>query len=118
MDHGQYFIFCFLGHSHLNFHFKKLDTSNIFLTPSEPHKTKYTLSVLSIPENFKPGGFSLHVKEIDRSSRIRLATRVLVVALMAFIMTQQRTRTICNPKLIAIFARLENIQRANQTARM
>ena len=38
----------------------------------------------------------------------RLATRVLVVASMTFMMTQQRTRTICNPKLIAIFTRLEN----------
>ena len=37
------------------------------------------------------------------------ATRFLVVALMTFMMTQQRTRTICNPKLIAIFARLEKI---------
>ena len=32
----------------------------------------------------------------------RLATRVLVVAPMTSVMTQQRTRTICNPKLIAI----------------
>ena len=32
----------------------------------------------------------------------RLATRVLVVAPMTFMTTQQRTRTICNPKLIAI----------------
>ena len=32
----------------------------------------------------------------------RLATRVLVVVPMIFIMTQQRTRTICNPKLIAL----------------
>ena len=37
----------------------------------------------------------------------RLATRVLVVAPMTSMMTQQRTRTTCNPKLIAIFARLE-----------
>ena len=47
----------------------------------------------------------------------RLATRVLVVALMIFIKTQQRTRIISNPKLIAIFARLGNIQRANQIAK-
>ena len=38
---------------------------------------------------------------------IRLATRVLVVALVTFLMTQQRTHTICNPKLITIFERLE-----------
>ena len=31
-------------------------------------------------------------------------------------MTQQRTRTTCNPKLIAIFARLEKNLRANQIA--
>ena len=51
-------------------------------------------------------------------SPIRLATRVLVVAPMTFMMTQQRTSTICNPKLITILARLENIERANQIARM
>ena len=39
----------------------------------------------------------------------RLATRVLVVAPMTFMMTQQRTRTICNPKFNAIFTRLEKI---------
>ena len=37
----------------------------------------------------------------------RLATRVHLVAFMAFMMMQQRTDTICNPKLIAIFERLE-----------
>ena len=37
---------------------------------------------------------------------------------MPFMMTQQKTHTICNPKLIAIFARLENIKRANQITRM
>ena len=31
-------------------------------------------------------------------------------------MTQQRTRTICNPNLIAICERLEKIQRSNQIA--
>ena len=48
----------------------------------------------------------------------RLATRVFVVTPMTFMMTQQRTVTICNPKLIAIFARLEKNYRANQIARM
>ena len=43
---------------------------------------------------------------------------VFVVAPVTFTMTQQRTRIICNPKLIAIFARLENIYRANQVAEM
>ena len=37
----------------------------------------------------------------------RLATRVIVVAPLTFLMMQQRTCTICNPELIAIFARLE-----------
>ena len=37
---------------------------------------------------------------------------------MTFMMTQQRTRTICNPTLIAIFVRLEKIQKANQIVRM
>ena len=37
---------------------------------------------------------------------------------MTFMMTQQRTRTICNPKLTAIFSRLEKVSRANQVARM
>ena len=39
----------------------------------------------------------------------RLAKRILVAAPVTFMMTQQRTRTICNPKLIAIFSRLEKI---------
>ena len=38
------------------------------------------------------------------------ATRVLVVAPMTFMITQQRTRTICNPKLIAILSCLEKIK--------
>ena len=42
-------------------------------------------------------------------ANFRPATRVLV-APMTFMMTQQRTSTICNPKLIAIFARLENVE--------
>ena len=42
-------------------------------------------------------------------SKFRLATRVFVVAPMTFLMTQQKTRTICNPKLIAIPSRLEKI---------
>ena len=33
-------------------------------------------------------------------------------------MMQQMTRTICSPKLITIFARLEKIQRTNQISRM
>ena len=38
---------------------------------------------------------------------------------MTFMITQQRTHTICNPKLIAIFSRLEKkIKRTNQIARM
>ena len=37
---------------------------------------------------------------------------------MTFMMTQQRTRTICNAKLIRIVARLEKIERANQIARI
>ena len=44
----------------------------------------------------------------------RLATRILVVAPMTFMMTQQRTRTICSLKLIAIFVRLEKLYRANK----
>ena len=48
----------------------------------------------------------------------RLATRVFAVAPMTFMMTQQRTRAICNPKLIVIFARLEKIQRTNQIGMM
>ena len=43
---------------------------------------------------------------------------VVVVASRTFIMMQQRTRAICNNKLILIFACLENIQRANMIARM
>ena len=49
---------------------------------------------------------------------IRLATRVLVVAPLTFMMTQERTRTISNPNLMAVFERLEKIQGANHTARM
>ena len=51
------------------------------------------------------------------SAMIRLATQVLVVAPTTFVMTQQRTPTICNPKLIAIFVPFEEILRANQIAR-
>ena len=40
----------------------------------------------------------------------RLATQVLDVAPMTFMMTQQRTCTICSPKLIAIFARLKKFK--------
>ena len=40
----------------------------------------------------------------------RVATRVLVVAPNTFMMTQQRTRTICNPKFIAIFVCLEKFK--------
>ena len=48
----------------------------------------------------------------------KLAILVLVAAAMNFMMTQQRNRAICNPKLIAIFTRLEKIESANQIARM
>ena len=46
----------------------------------------------------------------ELTEELRLATRVLVLAPMTFIMTQQRTHTICNPKLITVFARLEKIK--------
>ena len=45
-----------------------------------------------------------------REKIIRLATRVIVVAPMTFMMTEQRTRGICNPKFIVIFARLEKFK--------
>ena len=41
--------------------------------------------------------------------KVKLATRVLVVGPMAFMVTQQRTRTICNPKVNAIFTRSEKV---------
>ena len=49
MEHEQHFTFCRFGHSHLNSHFKNLNTctSNTFLTLDEPHKPKHTLSTLS-----------------------------------------------------------------------
>ena len=56
--------------------------------------------------NFRFSGNIVISLEIDA---LRLATRVLNVAPMTFVMTQQRTRTICSPKLIALFARLETI---------
>ena len=37
---------------------------------------------------------------------------------MAFMMMQERIRTICNPKLITISVRLEKIERSNKIARM
>ena len=37
----------------------------------------------------------------------RLATKVIVLAHLTFMMTQQMTRKICNPELVRIFARLE-----------
>ena len=37
---------------------------------------------------------------------------------MTFMMMQQRTRTICNLKLIAIFGRLEKLYSPNQIRRM
>ena len=40
----------------------------------------------------------------------RLAARVLVVAPMTFMMTQQKTCTIYNPKLFAIFALGKNLK--------
>ena len=49
---------------------------------------------------------------------IRLASRVLVVAPITFKMTQQRTRTVCSPKLIAIFSAWKKLKRANHIARM
>ena len=49
---------------------------------------------------------------------VKLAVRVLVLAPMTFMIMQQRTRTICNPTLIAIFSRLEKNRRANQIVRM
>ena len=44
----QHFIFCSIGHSDLNSHFKKFNTSNISLTLKEPHQPKYALSTLSL----------------------------------------------------------------------
>ena len=38
---------------------------------------------------------------------VRLAVRILLVTPLTFMMTQQRTRTICNPRLTAIFVRFE-----------
>ena len=40
----------------------------------------------------------------------RLATQVLAVASITLMITQQRTHTICNHKLIAIFVRLEKFK--------
>ena len=42
--------------------------------------------------------------------KFRLAAQFFVVAPMTFMMVQQRTQTICNPKLIAVFARLEKLK--------
>ena len=39
-----------------------------------------------------------------------LHVRVIVVAPITFVITQKETRTICNAKLIAIFARLEKFK--------
>ena len=47
-----------------------------------------------------------------------LTTRVLLVAPITLIITQQKTRTICNPILITIFSCLEKSIKANQIARM
>ena len=54
MEHGQHFIFCSIGHSDLNSHSKKLNTSNISLTLKEPHKPKYTVSTLSYIHLYSP----------------------------------------------------------------
>ena len=54
---------------------------------------------------------SRHTRVNDYQGQSRRAGRVLVVAPMTFMMTQQRTRTICNPELIAIFKRLEKIRK-------
>ena len=58
------------------------------------------------------------VCQIHRSASFILATRVLVVTLMTFIMRQQRIHTICNPKLIAIFPHLEKNLKGQSIARM
>ena len=54
-------------------------------------------------------------KRFETYAAIRLATRVLVVTPVTFMMTKQRTHTICNPKLFAIFPRLEKM--ANRIAK-
>ena len=61
-------------------------------------------------QNSKKSITKLCLTEIQLTPSSRLATRVLVVTPMTFTMTQQRTRTICNPKLIALFARLEKFK--------
>ena len=44
-------IFCCLGHSDVNSHFKNFSTSNTSFTLGEPHKLKHTLSTLSSKHN-------------------------------------------------------------------
>ena len=48
MDYVQLFMFCYLAHSDLNFHFKKFNTSGTSLALSEPHQSKHILSTLSL----------------------------------------------------------------------
>ena len=51
-------------------------------------------------------------------SYIRLATRVLIVAPVTFMIMQQMSHTICSPKFIAIFSHVEKIWRVKQITRM
>ena len=53
-------------------------------------------------------GEILLLESQEMAKRGRLATLVLVVTPITFLMTQQMTRIICNLNLIAIFARLES----------
>ena len=48
---GPWPIFCCLGHSDVNSHFKNFNTSNTSFTLGEPHKLKHTLSTLSSKHN-------------------------------------------------------------------
>ena len=48
---GPWPIFCCLGHSDVNSHFKNFNTSNISFTLGGPHKLKHTLSTLSSKHN-------------------------------------------------------------------
>ena len=86
-------------------------------------KPGWTLILFYIPtgiaevnRNFYPDRLLHRILLTDCYPSPRLA-RILVVPPMTFTMAQQRNRTIYNPKLIAIFVRLEKILRANQIAR-
>ena len=87
--------------------------SQRYLEPSSHSTTKHILTIEKLSKSYirSLDRFKINVKRnnlfyslwfllLDGYSLLRLARRVLM-------MTQQRTCTICNPKLITIFAHLE-----------